>query len=79
MGIATLRRKIEAIEQKTDDLGERIRFEKAVKDVEAWFTECQKKFNSPEAERIRRTQYQEMLARGEKFKIQCYQKWEEEL
>ncbi len=77
VGIATLRRKLAALEEKTDDLNESQRFLQAVRDVESWSAECKRRFNSPEAKRIREAEYQKMLAEGEQRKQKFYEKWGE--
>ena len=79
MGVATIRKKLEAMEQRADDLAEQIQLEKAVAEGEAWFRQKQAEYNSPEARRIREAEYQAMLARGEGLKKECYRKWGEEI
>lgn len=77
--LAGIRRKLEKLEQQTDGLEEKQRFELAVKEMEQWNAERKREFNSPEAVAARQREYEELLRRGEQFKKECYERWGEQL
>lgn len=74
MSVARIRKRLEALEEKNGSMIEQLQHEKAVAEVEAWYAECCRRFNSPEARQEREEWYRELQRQGEQRKKEFYER-----